>query len=62
MQLSSPKHGYEWLLPLMDYVPASLLAGYIAALRGFNRFGDPESPFANRSIYTLSNSKIEIYG
>ncbi len=62
--------GYEWLLPLTDYIPASLLAGYIAQLQQepFFRFArladgtpDPNSDFANRGCMTLSNSKVEIY-
>lgn len=62
--------GYEWMLPLMDYVPASLLAGYITMLQGVAFFRmemlpdgtpDPANPFADRTCMTLNNSKIEIY-
>lgn len=62
--LPDTPEGYEWLMPLMDYVPASLLAGYIAKLQNFNRMTLPDgspSPFVNRGCYTMSNSKIEIY-
>ncbi len=62
--------GYEWMLPMLDYIPASLLAGYVAALRGEPFFRrallvdgtpDPANPFANRACYTLNNSRIELY-
>lgn len=65
----APKN-YEWLMPLTDYIPASLLAGYIAQLQQepffrLARFADgtpdPNSDFANRSCMTLSTSKVEIY-
>ena len=68
--VSEAPAGYEWLLPLTDFIPASLLAGYIAQLQQepFFRFArlvdgtpDPNSDFANRGCMTLSNSKVEIY-
>ena len=67
--LEAPE-GYEWLLPLMDFIPASLLAGYLSPLQGepfFRRAWlpdgtpDPTSPFANPAIFTIGSSKIEIY-
>ena len=69
--LPEAPEGFEWMLPLMDYVPASLLAGYISALQGepffrraFAQDGavDTANPFANRACYTMSTSKIEIFG
>lgn len=69
-EIPEAPEGYEWLLPLTDYIPASLLAGYIAQLQEepFFRFArlsdgtmDPNSDFANRSCMTLSTSKIEIH-
>lgn len=69
--LPEAPEGFEWMLPLMDYVPASLLAGYISALQGepfFRRAfaqdgaADTANPFANRACYTMSTSKIEIFG
>lgn len=60
----TPK-GYEWLLPLMDYIPASLLAGYIAKMQGekyFRRNAVAGNPFANLACMTLKDSQIEIYG
>lgn len=69
-RLPDAPEGYEWLMPLMDYVPASLLAGYITKLQGVPFFRrellpngepDPANPFANRDCYTMGNSKIEIY-
>lgn len=68
--LPDTPEGYGWLMPLMDYVPASLLAGYITVLSGepfFRIVRVPEgtfvqdSPFANRSVMTLNTSRIEIY-
>lgn len=62
--------GFEWLLPLMDFTPAALLASYIAQLQGENYFrttyksdGTPDSanPFFNPKTFTLSTSKVEIY-
>ena len=69
-RLPDAPEGYEWLMPLMDYAPASILAGYLTTLRGEPFFRrallpngepDPANPFANRDCYTMSNSKIEIY-
>lgn len=62
--------GFAWLLPLMDYVPAALLAGYVSAMQkepffrgAFQGNGsDAENPFTNLENYTLSTSKIEIFG
>lgn len=61
--------GYQWLLPLMDYVPAALLAGYLSRLQGepffrgaFQEQTVSENPFANRACYTMSSSKVEIFG
>lgn len=34
--------GYEWLMPLMDYAPASILAGYVTTLKG--------EPFFRRAL------------
>ncbi len=68
--LPVPPSGFGWLMPLMDYVPVSILAGYITALSKepfFRRFLLPEytpvqdTPFANRECFTFGNSKIEIY-
>ena len=65
----TPK-GFEWLMPLMDYVPVTLLAGYCSTLAGrkfFNEY-DPmtlehtgEGIFFNRDIMNMSTSKIEIH-
>lgn len=68
--LPDTPEGFEWLMPLMDFVPAAILAGYITVLSGepfFRRFRLPEytpitdTPFANRECFTFSNSRIEIY-
>lgn len=61
--------GYGWLMPLMDYVPVSLLAGYLSELqhepffrRSLDASGDETNPFANRYKNTMRDSKIEIFG
>lgn len=68
--LPKTPEGFSFLTPLMDFIPASILAGYLAALNGepfFRRFKLPDgelvtdTPFANRDCMTLGNSKIEIY-
>ena len=68
--LPKTPEGFSFLMPLMDFVPAAILAGYLAALKGepfFRRFRLPDgeivtdTPFANRETWTLSSSKIEIY-
>ena len=65
----APK-GFEWLMPLMDYAPAALLAGYCCTLAGrkfFNEY-DPIAKayngggiFFNKNIMTMSTSKIEVH-
>lgn len=68
--LPQAPEAYPWMLAMMDFIPASLLAGYLTVLRGepfFRRFRLPDytpiadTPFANRACFTFSNSKIEIY-
>lgn len=68
--LPETPEGFEWLMPLMDYAPASILAGYITTLSGepfFRRLNVTtgemveDTPFANRECFTMGNSKIEIY-
>lgn len=61
---------YRWLMPLMDYAPAAILAGYCALLGGrkfFNEY-DPiahvyngGNVFFNQEIMTMKNSVIEIH-
>ena len=62
--------GYEWLSPLMDIAPVSLLAGYCAALdgqrffRGFDLktgIWDRSGPHHQDGVSTMGNSKIEIF-
>lgn len=69
-QLPSTPKGYEWLQPLMDYIPAALLSGYHSVLQNesfFRRYTSsdgeviPNNPFANPDCYTLNTSNIEIY-
>ena len=46
--------GFGWMLPLLDYIPAALLAGYLSAFGGSSRsIGGEED--------RTDNSKIEIY-
>lgn len=61
--------GYEWLMPLMDYVPASLLAGYTSALAGRKFFNEYDiavheynggGVFFNPSVMTMKSSEIQI--
>lgn len=67
--LPEPQKGFGWILPLMDHIPVSLLAGYITTLSGECFFRTIRStgehvigsPFANRENMSLNNSKIEIY-
>ena len=61
---------YEWLMPLMDFVPAAILSGYCCTLAGrkfFNEY-DPIAKeyngggrFFNKEIMTMGTSKIEIH-
>lgn len=61
---------FEWLMPLMDYAPVAILAGYCCTLAGrkfFNEY-DPIAKeyngggrYFNRDIMTMSSSKVEIY-
>ena len=69
-RIPEPPQGFEWLMPLMDYAPAALLAGYCCALAG-RKFFNEYDPIANeyngggvyfnRDIMTMSTSKIEIH-
>ena len=38
-RMPSPPSGYEWMLPLMDFAPGSLLSAYCAAVAGKLFFG-----------------------
>ena len=60
--------GYEFLLPLMDHIPATLLAGYVATMQNIPFFRrtflpdgqpDPENPW--KTSMTIRNSKLEIH-
>ena len=62
--------GYRWLMPLMDYAPVSLLAGYCSTLAGrkfFNEFDtvlheyNGGGHFMNPDHMTMKSSKIEIH-
>ncbi|MEH7236415.1 hypothetical protein [Bacillus sp. JJ1562] len=57
-KLPDTPDSFEWLQPLMDYVPIALLTGYIAKMNQLDYFMgsslDPE-------VLTLSTSKIEIF-
>lgn len=62
--------GYRWLMPLMDYAPVSLLAGYCSTLAGrkfFNEFDttlheyNGGGRFMNPDIMTMKSSQIEIH-
>lgn len=65
----TPKE-FRWLMPLMDYAPAAILAGYCAVLAGrkfFNEY-DPiahvyngGNVFFNQEIMTMKNSVIEVH-
>ncbi len=65
----TPK-GFEWLMPFMDYVPATLLASYCCTLAGrkyFNAYDpftnvyDRSVKFFDPSVVTMSSSKVEIF-
>ncbi len=68
--LPDTPEGFEWLMPLMDYVPAALLASYCCTLAGrkyFNAYDpftnvyDRSGKFMNPDTLTMSSSKIEIH-
>lgn len=61
---------FRWLMPLMDYVPVALLAGYCSTLAGrkfFNEFDtvlheyNGGKRFMNPDNMTMRSSKIEIH-
>ena len=65
-QIPETPDGYEWLLPLMDYIPLSLLAGYVAELQTetssrFQKTTDLNGNFCEQSLMTIDSSKIEIF-
>ena len=65
-QIPETPDGYEWLLPLVDYIPLSLLAGYVAELQTetssrFQKTPDLNSNFCEQSLMTIDSSKIEIF-
>lgn len=62
--------GYGWLMPIMDFVPASFLAGYLCTLNGRCYFGafdtearamKPELAATAFAATSTGNSKIEIH-
>lgn len=69
--LPDAPEGFSWLMPLMDFAPAALLAGHIAGQRGLAYFRatykedgtlDPGNPFFNPETFTLKTSEIKIIG
>ncbi len=69
-QIPKTPAGYEWLLPLTDYVPAALLAGYVTELQKENfsqvqEVSDDISHLNKHSFdgsgMTINTSKIEIF-
>ena len=70
VELPETPEGFEWLMPLMDYVPVSLLAGYCSSLAGRRFFNsiDPETwtwdnttNWSMPGSMTIGTSKIEIH-
>lgn len=68
--LPDPKPGFEWMLSLMDYAPASILAGYCSTLGGrkfFNSYDyktnvyDRSNAWFAPGVSTMSSSAIEIH-
>ena len=57
--IPSPK--YSWATPLMQYVPITLLTGYIAKLKGVNlfRYGD-NGHWSQKDGSRIKSSKIEV--
>jgi len=69
-QIPDTPQGFEWLMPIMDYVPVTFLAAYCAVLGGrrfFNEFDarslerTGDGTFFNRDIMTTGSSKVEIH-
>lgn len=68
--LPDTPEGFEWLMPMMDYVPASILASYCCTLKG-RKYFNAYDPFTNvydhsvkyfdKNILTMSSSKVEIF-
>lgn len=67
-----PENGPEcpWLMPMMDFAPAALLAGYLAALKERPYFRmvkdangeiDFSNPYWDPAVSTLKTSHIEIF-
>lgn len=68
IELPDPPVSFEWLRPLVDYIPTSLLAGYIADAAGksfFNSYAADtwemieNTPFISKDSMTITNSSID---
>lgn len=54
--------GYEFLAPLLNYIPGTLLAAYVAALRGETYFREAGSLQKQSQVgSTIGDSKVEIF-
>lgn len=55
----APK-GFEFLLPLLDYLPGSILAGYISTLRGEPFFRGGVGAWFEEGVMTIKSSEIVV--
>ena len=55
----APK-GYEFLLPLLDYLPGSILAGYISTMRGEPFFRGGVGAWFEEDVMTIKTSEIVV--
>ncbi|MGI5888131.1 MAG: hypothetical protein ACOX6J_01980 [Oscillospiraceae bacterium] len=70
VRIPKAPEGYEWVMPLMEYVPDALLAGYCATLGGRKNFVqydpmtkeyDKESLHSKPNAMTIGTSEVQIH-
>ena len=59
-QVPQAPEGYSFLLPLLNYVPGAILAGYISTLTGEPFFRGGSGVWADPASNSIRTSKIEI--
>lgn len=68
--IPSGPEGFEWMMALMDWTPASLLAGYVSRLGKHTPFSsydettgvfNPNTPFNDPSVVTRGSSEVQVH-
>lgn len=60
MTVPEAPEGYEFLLPLLNYIPGSILSSYVSALLGEPYFRAGKGHWADEGVGTIRSSKVVI--